>query len=90
MHLQPTDVRLVVEISDTTLAFDRITKARLYARAGIIEYWVVDVTGRRILVHRNPQGDAYVDIKAYGQGESIQPLSAPGKSFLVDEAFPVG
>jgi Uma2 family endonuclease len=50
----PADVRLLVEISDTTLAFDLGIKARLYARAGISEYWVVDVTGRRIVVHSRP------------------------------------
>jgi Uma2 family endonuclease len=77
-----------VEISDTTLNFDRTVKARLYARAGIIEYWVVDVAGLRILVHRKPQSGAYTDVKSYGVSESIEPLSAPGKAFPVNEAFP--
>jgi hypothetical protein len=40
---RPGDLRLAVEISDTTLGFDLTTKAELYARAGIVEYWVVDV-----------------------------------------------
>ena len=85
---QPSDVRLVVEISDTTLAFDKKIKARLYARAGIVDYWVVDVTGRRIVVHRDPQGGAYADVTSYGPGEAIEPLSAAGRSFKVDDAFP--
>ena len=89
----PADVRLLVEISDTTLAFDLGTKARLYARAGIPEYWVVDVVGRRIVVHRepvhrDPGTGAFENVASYREGESIAPLSAPGRSFRVDDAFP--
>ena len=84
----PSDVRLVVEISDTTLAFDLGTKARLYARAGIPEYWVVDVVGRSIIVHRNPLAGAFENVTSYREGESIAPLSATDRSFHVDDAFP--
>jgi Uma2 family endonuclease len=84
----PAEVRLLVEISDTTLAFDLGIKARLYARAGIAEYWVVDVTGRRIIVHRSPSNGVYETVTSHLAGESIEPLSAPGKSFSVDDAFP--
>jgi Uma2 family endonuclease len=89
----PFDVRLLVEISDTTLAFDLGTKARLYARAGIPEYWVVDVVGRRIVVyrepaHRDPRDWAFENVVSYSEGESIAPLAAPGRSFRVDDAFP--
>ena len=85
---KPADILLLVEISDTTLAFDMGIKARLYARAGVAEYWVVDVTGRRIVVHRDPQGGAYTDVKSYGEGEGIEPLAAPEKRFAVLDAFP--
>jgi Uma2 family endonuclease len=84
----PADVRLLVEVSDTTLAFDLKTKARLYARAGIAEYWVVDIGGRRIVVHRGPRDGAYDDVTSYREGESIEPLSAPGMNFSVRDAFP--
>src|SRR5580698_5419598 len=84
----PSDIRLLVEISDTTLAFDLGIKARLYARAGIVEYWVVDVVGRRIVVHRSPRDGVYEAVISHHAGESIEPLSAPGKSFSVDDAFP--
>jgi Uma2 family endonuclease len=86
----PSDVRLIVEISDTTLAFDLRIKLRLYARAGIEEYWVVDVVGRRIVVHRSPRDGVYGDVASYRSGESIEPLSAPGRRFSVDDAFPAG
>jgi Uma2 family endonuclease len=84
----PSDVRLLVEISDTTLAFDLRTKSHLYARAGIREYWVVDVVGQRIVVHRGPRAGVYEDVVAYHAGQSVEPLSAPGRSFRVDDAFP--
>src|SRR5580658_200838 len=56
---QPRDLSLLVEISDTSLPFDLTTKAALYARAGIAEYWTLDVIGRRLIVHRNPEGGQY-------------------------------
>ena len=47
---QPADLRLVIEVSHSTLHFDLTKKAALYARAGIEDYWVLDVTGRRMFV----------------------------------------
>jgi Uma2 family endonuclease len=84
---QPADLLLVVEVGDSTLGFDLKTKARLYARAGLQEYWVVDVTGRRIIVHRDPTGGLYSSIAAYGEDESISPLAAPARQLNVREAF---
>lgn len=73
----PPELRLVAEVSCSTLAFDLTTKARLYSRSGIIEYWVLDVEGRRLLVHRDPAGDAYRSILTYGEHESVGTLAAP-------------
>jgi Uma2 family endonuclease len=82
------DLWLVVEIADTTLNFDLTIKAALYARAGVIEYWVLDVTGRRLLVHRNPQSGTYAEVAAYSEHESVSPLAAPQAQFRVADAFP--
>ena len=49
---QPQDIALLVEIADSTLNFDLTIKAALYARAGIAEYWVLDVVAKRLIVHR--------------------------------------
>jgi Uma2 family endonuclease len=54
-------VALIVEVSDTTLDYDLGRKARLYARAGIPEYWVVDVEGNRVLLHTNPAEQGYAE-----------------------------
>jgi Uma2 family endonuclease len=85
---QAQDLRLVVEIADTSLHFDLTVKAALYARAGIVEYWVLDVTGRRLLVHRNPRSGRYADVAAYSEHESVSPLAAPRALFRVADAFP--
>src|SRR5436190_13553368 len=50
----PTTADLIVEVSDSSLRYDTIEKRGLYAAAGIREYWVVDVNGRQLLVHRDP------------------------------------
>jgi Uma2 family endonuclease len=85
---RPQDLRLVVEIADTSLGFDLKIKAALYARAGVPEYWVLDVAGRRLLVHRNPQAGTYADVAAYSEHESVSPLAAPQAQFRVADAFP--
>lgn len=84
----PADcLRLVVEISDTTLGFDLATKARLYARAAIVEYWVLDVNARQLYVHREPMNGRYGSVNAYSIDESVAPLAAPESRFRVADAF---
>jgi Uma2 family endonuclease len=83
----PRDLHLVVEVSDTTLAFDLTAKAALYARAGIVEYWVLDVTGMRLIVHRDPQSGKYATVLIYSERESVAPLAAPHALFPVARAF---
>ncbi len=82
------EVRLLIEISDSTIGFDLGPKARLYSRAGIADYWVVDIQARRIIVHRSPEGGVYSQVVAYEEGESVSPLVAPDAMLLVSEAFP--
>lgn len=84
---QPSEIRLVVEIAESTLKFDLTVKARLYARAQIVEYWVIDIPGRRIVVHRDPQEGQYRSVVAYAEQESASPLASPGQEFLVGSAF---
>ena len=86
---QPQDLRLDVEIAHTSHSFDLKVKAALYARAGVPEYWVLDVAGRRLLVHRNPQSGTYMDVAAYSEHESVSPLAAPQAQFRVADAFQV-
>jgi|SRR5579871_4011794 len=84
----PFDLVLVVEVSDTTLRFDRTAKAALYARAGIREYWVVDIIGRQVFVHRQPASEGYAEITAYGPDEMIATLARPNDAVRVAELLP--
>jgi Uma2 family endonuclease len=85
---QPRDLDLVVEIADTSLQFDLTVKAPIYARAGIVEYWILDVASQRLIVHRDPQDGQYASVIVYGRDESVSPLAAPNSSFLIRSVFP--
>jgi Uma2 family endonuclease len=85
---QPQDIHLLVEIADSTLNFDLTAKAALYARAGIVEYWVLDVTGRRLFTHRNPISGRYTSVVVYNEHESLAPMAAPHSPFRPAQALP--
>jgi len=80
---RPAQIRLIGEVASSTLAFDLVEKARLYARSAIAEYWVLDVEGHRLIVHREPQGDAYASVIAYREDEAVNTLAAPGAEIRV-------
>jgi Uma2 family endonuclease len=56
------DVLLLIEVAESSLAHDRSTKLRLYAEAGVAEYWVIDGAAERIEVHRTPAAGSYRDV----------------------------
>jgi len=91
----PTDPALVVEISQTSLALDRARKASVYARAGIADYWIVNLVEDVVEVHRDPvaldparSGRVYRSVHALGRGASISPLAAPGAGIRVADLLP--
>ena len=84
---KPSEIRLLVEVSDTTLRFDMTTKAALYARAGIVEYWVVNVNAREVTVFRSPENGSYVDIPSYRGDQEVTSLSAGENPVLVSSLF---
>jgi Uma2 family endonuclease len=84
---RPEDVLLMVEIADTTLGRDLNIKLPLYARAGIPEVWIVDVKGRRVLVHAEPgRSGSYGHELAQGRG-SLGPRLLPGVRIRVEDLF---
>ncbi len=85
---RPGNVLLVVEVSDQPFAKDRGRKARLYALAGIRDYWIVNVQGRCIEVHRNPGEGRYQDVRTFHPGQEIHPLAFPEASLPVARIFP--
>ncbi len=91
----PTTAELVIEISDATLRADQTTKAALYARAQIAEYWIVNLVDRTLEVRRQPSpmeaelmGHGYRSTQILLPGESIAPLGAPDAPIGVDELLP--
>ena len=68
------DVLLLIEQSDTSLAYDLGPKAELYARHGIRDYWVIDLKTQRITVHRDPSPDGYGFKKRFEAGEPVKAL----------------
>ena len=70
---RPADALLVVEVANTSLSYDRRTKAVIYARAGIPEYWIVDLNDERIDVYTEPSEIGYRALRVYGRGEQIGP-----------------
>lgn len=87
-RVHPTTALLVVEVADSSLSFDRNHKQRLYARAGIPEYWIVNLASRRLEVYREPAPDGYLSVTALGMADSVSPLALPGVNFAVENLFP--
>jgi Uma2 family endonuclease len=70
-HPAPEDIILVIEVADSTLKFDRETKAPLYAAAGIGEYWIVNLIDDRLEIYRRPNGNIYTSIEIAMPPKSI-------------------
>ncbi|MEZ6127763.1 MAG: Uma2 family endonuclease [Planctomycetaceae bacterium] len=76
-HPGSEDVQLIIEVSDSSLPKDRDTKAGLYAKAGIVEYWIVNVAEECIHVYQKPGSDSYTELKTFAAGNSVAPLIRP-------------
>ena len=70
---RPDDVMLLVEVSGSTLDYDRDVKRSLYARAGLPEVWIVNLDDQQIEVHRNPDGDVYRTRHLTGLDDTVTP-----------------
>lgn len=91
----PTSALLIVEISETTLPYDRNRKASLYARSGIAEYWIVNIEKRWLEVHRNPEADetkefqfGYREVAFLEAADTVAPLALPNAKILVADLLP--
>jgi Uma2 family endonuclease len=91
-HPLARDALLVVEVSDTTLAYDRGAKPSLYAKVGIADYWIADLVHRQLEVRRNPVADPaqphgwrYADVDVLGPSQAVVPHSLPGVRIAVSD-----
>lgn len=92
-ELHPSQAALVVEVSDSTLHFDREEKAELYAENNIKEYWILNLKKRCLEVYRHPvkdknAGPIYTEIFVVGEEKSIAPLARPKTKIKVADILP--
>jgi len=76
-HPRPPDTLLVIEVADSSLAYDRDVKIPLYAGAAIPEVWLVNLPADRMDVYRQPVAGRYASVRAVSRGESLSPLRLP-------------
>lgn len=65
------DALLVVEVAETSFRYDLEVKVPLYAKGGVPEVWVVDLEGGQVLVHREPKGEGYREVRTLGPGDTL-------------------
>ena len=84
----PEDVLLVVEVSDTTVAYDKSVKLPRYAEAGIAEVWLADLDSETVEVHSRPGPGGYRRTTRYTRGDRVESATHSGLVFDADEALP--
>lgn len=75
------DLRLVIEVADSSLAFDLGAKAALYAAHGVAEYWVIDAMRNEAHVHRGPKAGGWETVRKAVTGETAAPLFSSSAAF---------
>jgi Uma2 family endonuclease len=78
---------LVIEVAETSLAYDRSTKRRIYAEAGIPEYWVVDCAAETVEMHRGPGPDGYRDVRVVAGAGTLTLQAFPDVELRTTDIF---
>lgn len=86
-HPQPGDIFLLIEVADVSLETDLGAKLELYARAGIREFWIIDLTTDGVLVHRNPSGDKYESMTRVEPSGVLDVKDLPGVTISAASVF---
>jgi Uma2 family endonuclease len=76
-HATPSEILLLIEVSDSTLAYDRDRKGPYYGKTGVRECWIVDLAGERINVMRSPSAAGYRDVEVIGRGRDVSVGALP-------------
>ncbi len=87
-HPGPSSLALVVEVADSSLARDRRLKVPLYAKAGITEFWLVDLEARSLNVYREPAEDGFHVVTILTEDRTVEPLFLHGREVRVGELLP--
>jgi len=86
-HPRGDELVLVIEVADSTSRYDLTTKRDIYARAGVPAYWVLDIIGRKLVVHRNLVEGRYEDVQTLGAGDTVSIPSKPEASLAIAQLF---
>ncbi len=91
----PKSAALVIEVADSSLAHDRRHKGSLYAKAGIADYWIINLPDKQLEVHHDPQPDpkaeygfSYKDVQTFTAGQTVSPLAEPKAVIKVSDLLP--
>jgi len=87
-HPRPDEVFCLIEVADTSLWFDRRRKAPLYAKAGVPEYWTLDLQHGLLLVHRDPGPEGYATTTIFRRGDRVAFAAFPDLPFDLTEILP--
>src|SRR5579864_2599304 len=80
---RPHEVMLIIEVADSSLAYDRGVKKALYARHGIAEFWIVNLAANNVEVCRAPEGGQYASVSLVGREGVLEPHLLPGAAIPV-------
>ena len=83
-HPTAEDTLLVIEVADSSLQTDRAIKLPMYARQGIVEVWIVDLTADAVHVHADPVDGVYRDVRTVARGDALTPQELPDVAIDVD------
>jgi Uma2 family endonuclease len=86
-HPAAGDVQLAIEVADSSLEYDLTEKRKLYASAGIIEYWIVDAAASVVHVFTNPKSEDYLTKQSFQIGDTIAPTVAPTAKLSLKDLF---
>jgi Uma2 family endonuclease len=87
-HPEAQDVLLLIEVSESSLAFDQSTKLAMYARYGVNEYWIVDLVDKRLVVYRQPTpAGSYLQKIEVRDGDKVTPLAFPDLQITLSDVF---
>ena len=86
-HPRPEDVILLIEVSDTSIDYDRTVEVPLYARAGIREVWIVDLAAECVEVYQQPGPEGYRSVQRFTRGQPLPLQAFPDLHLSVDQIF---
>ncbi len=84
-HPRPRDILLIIEVADASASYDRDVKIPIYAQAGIVEVWLIDLAKTCVEVYREPTSQGYERVQIVRRGERLTPQAFPQLEVTADE-----